>query len=279
MPWINHSWHVTLIVTASGLTTGDLASGDKHFQINLDFHKHLLQIITSRQEEKTFSLLSLSVSACYNKVLDALEKLGINISINPVPNELENPIAFFEDDHNTYLPESATALHLVLLKSNEIFTKFRAGFIGKASPVHFFWGSFDLAVSFFSGRTAPQHPGGIPHLPDWIVREAYSHEVYSCGFWPGSEAEPNAAFYSYIYPEPEGFKSSAIKPAAAYYHHTLREYILPYDDVRKADDPEQAIMDFLTSTYNAAADLAKWNRKNLERSVQLPIRPTSKANL
>ncbi len=265
MPWINHSWHVTLIVTPTGLTTGNIFSNEKHFQINLNFLKHQLEIITSKNEEKIFSLISLSVSECYRKILETLNELGIKIKVNPIPSEMENEMQFDKNEHNSYTPEVVNSFHIALLNSYEIFTKFRSEFTGKSSPVHFFWGSFDLAVSRFSGRTAPAHPGGIPNLPDWVAREAYSHEVSSCGFWPGSAIVPFAAFYSYIYPEPEGYNSYKVSPESAYYHKDLREFILPYEDVRKAEDPEQTLMDFLKSTYNAAADLAKWDRKNLEK--------------
>jgi len=177
---------------------------------------------------------------------------------------MENPTPFDKDERNSYVPEIATALHQALLRSNEVFTKFRAGFIGKCSPVHSFWGSFDLAVSSFSGHKAPPHPGGIPNLPDWVAREAYSHEVCSCGFWPGNEAVPFAAFYSYIYPEPQGYKSATIKPENTYYHKNLGEFILPYNEVQQANGPFQTLMDFLDTTYRAAADTAHWDRENLE---------------
>lgn len=265
MPWINHSWHVTLMVTPVGLTTGDIPSNGKHFQIDFDFLNHKLEITTSQNEVRTFNLLSLSISAFYRNILSSLEELGIEVKINPVPSEMENPTPFDKDERNFYVPAIATALHYALLKSNEVFTQFRAGFIGKCSPVHFFWGSFDLAVSRFSGRKAPPHPGGIPNFPDWVAIDAYSHEVSSCGFWPGNEAVPFAAFYSYIYPEPQGFKSAAIKPENAYYHKDLREFILPYKEVQQAIDPSQTLLDFLNTTYRAAADTAHWDRENLER--------------
>ena len=265
MPWINHSWHVTLYVTPVGFTTGDIASNGRHFQINLDFLNHQLEIITSLNEAKKFDLFSLSVSACYRNILATLKEMEIEVKLHPVPNELVDPTPFDKDDRNTYNSEIATALHLALLRSHEVFTQFRAAFIGKCSPVHFFWGSFDLAVSRFSGRTAPAHPGGVPNLPDWVTREAYSHEVCSCGFWPGSDALPEAAFYSYIYPEPEGYDTSQVKPKSAYYHKDIREFILPYEEVRQSSNPQQTLLDFLNSTYGVAADLARWDRKNLER--------------
>ncbi|MPR35615.1 DUF5996 family protein [Salmonirosea aquatica] len=266
MPWINHSWHVTLIVTPTGLTTGNLPAEKKHFQINFDFREHQLQILTSLGEEKSFPLAHHSVAAFYEKIMAALRELGIEIDIHKVPNELEVVIPFDQDEqHVTYEPQHAADLHTVLLSVNEVLTRFRAEFVGKCSPVHFFWGSFDLAVTRFSGRKAPQHPGGVPHLPDRVAQEAYSHEVSSCGFWPGSVGVPFAAFYSYMYPEPEGYKAAVVKPEAAYYHQTMGEFILPYDVVRQADDPAAMLLDFLQSTYRAGADLADWDRENLEQ--------------
>jgi hypothetical protein len=265
LPWINHSWHVTLMVTPTGLTTGDLPAAGKHFQINFDFLDHQLQIVTSSGENRSFDLANLSVAEFYNKILVALKEFSIDAEINRVPNEMENVIPFDKDEeHATYNTDHAEKLHTVLLNANEVFTTFRAEFTGKCSPVHFFWGGFDLAVSRFSGNEAPPHPGGIPHLPDWIAREAYSHEVSSCGFWPGNESLPFAAFYSYIYPEPEGFKNAYIKPGEAYYHNDLREFILPYNDVRKSANPEQMLLDFLHTTYETAANFANWNRRSLE---------------
>ncbi|MEG9327601.1 DUF5996 family protein [Salinimicrobium catena] len=266
LPWISHSWHVTLLITPTGLTTGDLPSEKKDFQINLDFLENQLTITTSQNEIRTISLLDLSVAQFYEKLMNELKKLGIAVVINKVPNELVDPIAFDKDQlHSTYVPKVAEAFQHALLKSNKVFTEFRSRFIGKCSPVHFFWGSFDLAVSRFSGRKAPEHPGGFPNLPDRVAREAYSHEVSSCGFWPGNEIVPFAAFYSYIYPEPDGFSSASVKPEAAYYHKEMGEFILPYAEAQRSENPEKDLMDFLQSTYEAAADLAKWDRKELER--------------
>ncbi|PKV75907.1 DUF5996 family protein [Pontibacter ramchanderi] len=265
-PWFNHSWHVTLYVTPSGFTTSDMVDGEKHFQLDFDFIRHQLRLKTSAGESHSIDLKGLSVAGCYKQLQDALRQVGIEANINPVPNELEDPIPFDQDEiHATYNPEHATALHQAFLRAHDVFSKFKARFSGKCSPVHLFWGSFDLAVSRFSGRDAPKHPGGVPNLPDWVAQEAYSKEVYSCGFWPGSEALPQAAFYSYIYPEPEGFKVARIKPKQAYYHPELREFILPYEAVQKAEDPEAMLMDFLQSTYEAAAELAKWDRRALEQ--------------
>lgn len=266
LPWINHSWHVTLFVTPSGLTTGDIPGDDKHFQINFDFLQHRLQMITNKMEEKVFDLRTLSVASCYHHILTTLKNFGIDCTINPVPCEIENPIPFYLDDvHPAYNPQHATDWHRALLNANEVLTQFRAEFIGKCSPVHFFWGSFDLAVSRFSGKKAPLHPGGIPNLPDWVAQEAYSHEVCSCGFWPGSDGIPFAAFYSYIYPEPENYKTYPITPDMAYYDENLREFLLPYKSVQESNKPAEILMDFLRSTYEAAANLSKWDRESLEK--------------
>lgn len=265
-PWINHSWHVTLYVTPAGLSTGLIPDQDKFFQIDLDFIQHQLQVCTSTGEFHRISLKDLSVAACYEKTLIALQHCNIPVKIYPVPNELENPIPFTEDhQHATYDPAHAASLHQVLMQSHKVFTEFRAGFRGKSSPVHFFWGGFDLAVSRFSGRDAPKHPGGVPNLPDWVAAEAYSQEVCSCGFWPGNEAFPMAAYYSYIYPEPDGYKEASVQPGQAYYHPQLREFILPYAAVQQSDDPEGMVISFLQSTYAAAADLAIWDRQALEQ--------------
>jgi hypothetical protein len=273
LPWINHAWHVTLLVAPFGLTTGDLPSSGKHFQINFNFIDHEVQIMTSTGERKAMSLLNLSVASFYEKIMGVLSGLGIPAKINLIPNELVNPIPFDKDDtHATYNPVVARNLHTALLKANQVFTRFRADFIGKCSPVHFFWGSFDLAVTRFSGREAPPHPGGIPNLPDWVAQEAYSHEVSSAGFWPGNEAVPFAAFYSYAYPEPGGFKTAALMPQGAYYHPDLGEYILPYEVVQQAANPSQVLLDFLNSTYQAAAIAANWDRAGLEKSKYKPNR-------
>jgi hypothetical protein len=266
-PWINHSWHVTLYVTPTGLTTSTIREEEKYFQIDFDFLQHQLQIKTSAGEARHLELEGLSVESFYTKVLAALREMGIQADIHPVPNELEKAIPFPEDTlHATYDPAHAAAFHQALLQSQAVFTQFRAEFRGKCSPVHFFWGSFDLAVSRFSGRDAPKHPGGVPNLPDWIAQEAYSQEVCSCGFWPGNEAFPAAAFYTYIYPEPEGYPNAAIQPEKAYYHQEMREFILPYEVVQQADNPSAVLLDFLRSTYQAAADLAQWDREALEQT-------------
>ena len=264
-PWINHSWHITQHITPTGLSTLEMPFKNKNFKIDFDFIDHKLKIVTSKGEFGDFSLENISVVDFYHKIFAVLEDLHIDIDIYTTPVEMENPIPFEKDDTNaTYDKEQASALHQALLKAQNGFTHMRCNFTGKCSPVHFFWGSFDLAVSRFSGRKAPKHPGGIPHLPDCVAQEAYSHEVASFGFWPGSEALPEAAFYAYLYPEPDGYKEAEVKPKGAYYHNTLSEFILPYSTVQKSADPEGTLMEFLNSTYEAAATLANWNREALE---------------
>jgi hypothetical protein len=268
LPWINHSWHVTYQVTPTGLTTLSLPDEQQAFQIDFNLIHHQLIITTHSGDSRQFNLAGLSVAGFYRQVLAALQELGIEAHIHPVPNELEVAIPFDQDTiHNTYMPEQAAAFHQALLRAQEVLTQFRAGFLGKCSPVHFFWGAFDLAVSRFSGRKAPPHPGGVPHLPDWVAQEAYSHEVSSCGFWPGNANLPEAAFYAYCYPEPAGFKNAPVAPAAAYYHEGLREFLLPYQQVQQSPDPEKTVLNFLQSTYEAAADLAAWDRDNLETHI------------
>jgi len=265
LPWMNHSWHVTLKITPTGLTTSSLPYRDQFFEIVLDLVNHQLLILTNRGEIRNFGLPGLSVADFYEKLFSELKELNIDLEIYSKPVELPNPIRFEEDTlHAHYDKEVVTALHKALLAMQDVFTGFRCHFKGKCSDVHFFWGSFDLAVSRFSGRKAPKHPGGIPNLADWVTEEAYSHEVTSAGFWPGSEALPEAAFYCYFYPEPEDYKNAAIEPKEAYYHEKLREFILPYNVVQESEDPEAKLREFLESTYDAGAKLAGWNRNSLE---------------
>ncbi len=265
LTWMNHSWHVTLKVTPTGLTTSILPYRDQFFQIDLDLINHRLKIFTSRGDERQFSLPGLSVAEFYQKLFTELKTLNIDLEIYSKPVELPNPIRFEDDTlHNDYDIKEVSALHKSLLAIQDVFTGFKCHFMGKCSDVHFFWGSFDLAVSRFTGRTAPKHPGGIPNLANWVAEEAYSHEVMSVGFWPGSDALPEAAFYCYLYPEPAGFKTARAEPAEAYYHQTLREFILPYKVVRESKDPEGMLREFLDSTYEAGASHAGWDRKALE---------------
>ena len=277
-PWINHSWHVALYVTARGLTTSSIPDGERFFEIEFDFIDHVLWIRTSDGHARQVMLRPISVAEFYDETMIALKELGIKVAIDTKPNEVADAIAFEDDDkHKAYDPDYANRFWRVLLASQEVMTHFRTCFLGKVSPVHFFWGSFDLAVTRFSGRAAPRHPGGVPNLPDNVAREAYSHEVSSAGFWPGGGLAPvdYAAFYSYAYPAPEGFAAAKVKPAQAKFDAALGEFLLPYDAVRTAKAPERVLMDFLQSTYDAAADLAKWDRKALECAMGEPgkVRP------
>jgi hypothetical protein len=263
-PWLNHSWHVALYVTASGLTTSPIPWQGGSFQIDFDFVDHVLWIRTSDGQFRQLMLRPMMVVEFYADLFVALVELGIDIRIRTMPCEIPDCIPFDQDStHAAYDRDYANRFWRVLLAAHDVFARFRSGFLGKASPVHFFWGSFDLAVTRFSGRPAPRHPGGIPHLPNAVAQEAYSHEVSSAGFWPGGEGA-DAAFYSYAYPAPEGFAAARVKPDAAFFSEQLGEFLLPYDAVRKASDPDAALMAFLTSTYEAAADLAKWDRDALE---------------
>jgi hypothetical protein len=264
-PWLNHSWHVTLYVTPRGLSTSPIPDGTRTFQIDFDFIDHALHIATSDGAHRQFALGGHSVAGFYADTLAALAELGIAVAIDEMPNELPDPVRFSLDTaHASYDPDAVRRLLQILVNCDRVFKQFRTGFLGKASPVHFFWGSFDLAVTRFSGRLAPRHPGGVPNLPDSVACEAYSHEVSSAGFWPGSGAIDYPAFYSYAYPAPAGFSTAKIKPVAAFFSEALGEFVLPYDAVRTATDPDQALLDFLQSTYEAAAVAAKWDRDALE---------------
>jgi len=264
-PWLNHSWHVTLRVTARGLATPLIHTPTRDFQIEFDFIDHTLWIRTTEGHFRQVMLRPVPVAEFFADVMIALHELGITLTINEMPNEIPDAVPFREDrTHAAYDPDYANRFWRVLVCAHAVMSRFRTAFLGKASPVHFFWGSFDLAVTRFSGRRAPPHPGGIPHLPDAVVREAYSHEVSSAGFWPGGGPIDYAAFYSYAYPAPEGFASAPARPAQAFFSKELGEFILPYDAVRTASDPEAALMAFLDSTYAAAADRGKWDRANLE---------------
>ncbi len=264
-PWLNHSWHVALYVTPRGLTTSPIPDGTRTFQIDLDLIDHAVDVSTSDGATRQFPLAGHSVASFYTSIMAALAGLGIHIEIDEMPNELPDPIRFSEDrQHATYDPDAVALFLQILVNADRVFKQFRTGFLGKASPVHFFWGSFDLAVTRFSGRRAPRHPGGVPNLPDAVACEAYSHEVSSAGFWPGSGAVDYPAFYSYAYPEPTGFRTAKVEPAAAFFSEALGEFILPYDAVRTAADPDKALLEFLQSTYEAAAISAKWDRDALE---------------
>jgi hypothetical protein len=260
-PPVNHWWHVTLYVTARGLSTSPIPYGTRTFEVSFDFIDHNLLIQTSDGTSKALGLFPHSVAEFYHEFLRALRALGIEVEINPLPQEVPDPIRCDEDTvHASYDPEYAYRVWRVLVQADRVFKQFRSGFIGKCSPVHFFWGSFDLAVTRFSGRRAQERPGA-----DHMTREGYSHELISCGFWPGSGPVQEAAFYAYAAPAPEGLDRAAILPASARYSSELGEFLLPYEDVRTAPDPDDVLLAFLRSTYQAAADLAGWDRAALER--------------
>jgi hypothetical protein len=268
-PWINHSWHVTLYVSPRGLTTGAIPYGERSFQIDFDFRRHRLLVIPSDYEPKSLPLRSQTTADFYRLFMHTLDELDLPVRISARPNEVEDAIPFAEDTvHASYDPDAVNRFWRALVQVDRVFTRFRAGFLGKTSPSHFFWGSFDLAVTRFSGRTAPTHPGGYPNMPLDVMQEAYSHEVSSAGFWPGSDAMPTPIFYSYAYPTPEGMAESEVKPAAASWSSELGEFVLPYDAVRTADSPEDTLLDFLESTYQAAARAGKWDVEALEQTFR-----------
>ena len=265
-PWVNHSWHTTLYVTARGLTTSPIPHGDRMFQIDFDFISHQLIVQTSDGSAGGFALAPQSVAAFYTRLMEELSRLGIPVKIHRKPNEMADPIPFDQDEApRPYDAEYANRFWRVLVQADRVFKEFRARFTGKCSPVHFFWGAPDLAVTRFSGRPAPQHPGNVPNLPDWVAREAYSQEVSSCGFWTGGGPVPYPVFYSYAYPAPEGYARALVKPAEAFFSNDLQEFLLPYDAVRQAASPSETLLDFLQTTYEAAAQLAHWDRASLER--------------
>ena len=264
-PRLNHSWHATLYTTPTGLTTASVPHGERTFQIDFDFIDHRLEIRSSDGRRGGFALQPESVAAFYRRLMSELSALGLGVAIHRKPNEVAEAIPFDQDEvHRSYDSAYANRFWRILVQADRVFAGFRALFIGKCSPVHVFWGAPDLAVTRFSGRRAPEHPGGIPNLPDRVAREAYSHEVSSAGFWPGGGPVPHAAFYSYAYPEPPGFAEAAVRPQGAFYSAELREFILPYDVVRESSSPDRTLLDFLQSTYEAAANLAKWDRGALE---------------
>lgn len=260
-PWLNHSWHVTLYVSPRGLTTGSIPFKDGMFQIDFDFIAHQLVISDSWGDTKTIELYPRSVANFYKELMEKLTSMCINVEIVASPNEVDPAIPFAEDElHQSYDKQQMELFFNALIKVNNVFTQFRAGFHGKCSPVHFFWGAFDLAVTRFSGREAPKHPGGAPNMPNDVMQEAYSHEVSSCGFWPGSEQFPHPAFYAYCYPTPADYGKQPVKPEQAFYSNEMGEYFLKYEDVRTAENQEAALTDFLESTYQAAAKTGNWSK-------------------
>jgi hypothetical protein len=265
-PLVNHWWNVTMYVTPRGLTTSAIPYNDRFLQIDFDFIAHLLLIETTDGSTKTIALRPRSVAEFYQETIAALESLGMPVTIWTTPVEVPDRTPFEKDQkHSAYDPEYAQRVWRILAQASRVLTEFRSRFTGKVSPVHFFWGAFDLAVTRFSGRTAPSHPG-VPNCGLFVMVEAYSHEVSSCGFWPGSGGlidEP--AFYAYAYPEPRGFKDYPIQPPEAFYHTGISEFLLPYDVVRTAESPDEVLLSFLQSTYEAAATCANWDRRALER--------------
>ena len=272
-PWLNHGWQVPLYVTARGLGTSAIPFGGEMLDMEFDFIDHRLVCRTSAGQTGSVALQAQTVADFHDRLMQLLAELGVDVAINPMPNEIADPIAFADDQvHAAYDADAVHRFWRALVQVDRVFKLFRTGFIGKASPVHLFWGSADLAVTRFSGRPAPAHPGGVPGLPDAVTREAYSHEVSSAGFWPGSDAYPHAAFYSYAYPEPAGFRDHPLPPGA-HFDATLGEYILRYDIVSAAAAPDALLLDFLSATYAAAADNGGWDRSALECPLGVPGRP------
>lgn len=268
-PWVNHSWQVPLYLTSRGLGTSPIPTSEESFEIEFDFIAHRLVVRVSSGAERTLALEPQSVAVFYRQVMQLLHELGIAVAINEMPNEVPDPILFPQDrTHASYDANATHAFWRVLVQADRIFKLFRSGFLGKASPVHFFWGGFDLAVTRFSGRRAPLH-AAMPGLPDAVTREAYSHEVSSAGFWPGHDAFPRAAFYSYAYPEPPGFRQCQVT-SGAYFDDNLGEFILPYEVLRAAADPEALLLGFLSSTFAAAAEAGQWDRAALECPLGAP---------
>lgn len=269
-PMQNHWWQVTLYVTERGLTTSAMPYREHTSAVEFDFIDHAVVVRTSTGAVRSIPLARRSVREFYGEYLDVLRALDIGARIMGVPVEVETAIPFAQDtQHASYDAEFANRWWRVAVQVDRVLKEFRGRFLGKASPVHFFWGSFDLAATRFSGREAPIHPGGAPNCPDYVMVEAYSRECSSCGFWPGGGTQ-DAAFYSYAYPEPQGYSSYRIRPDAAYYDTNMREFILPYDAVRNSASPDDTLLEFLQSTYEAAADLAAWDRRSLERAADQP---------
>lgn len=265
-PMSNHWWNATLYVSPRGLTTSTIPHRDGAFDIEFDVLDHHLNIRTSDGTQRQVTMAPKSVAEFYAQTMAALGDLGIATHISAAPNEVDPAIPFAEDhQHATYDPHAVELFWRQLLQAYRVFEAFGSGFIGKASPVHLFWGAMDLAYTRFSGRAAPPHPAGAPNCPKWVMREAYSRELASCGFWPGGADE--GAFYAYAYPEPPGYPDAPVGPAAAHYDHTLGEFLLPYEAVATAADPDRALTEFLRSAYAAAADLGRWDRAALESQL------------
>ena len=264
-PWINHGWHATFYMTARGLTTSLIPVGSRGVQFDFDFVSHELIGAVTDGSRRTFALEPMTVAEFYNRFLALTGELGVRTKINGTPNEVADAVPFERDlTHKSYDADAVTRFWRALVQIDRVLKYFRTGYLGKVSPVHLFWGSFDLAVTRFSGRVAPKHPGGIPGLPDAVTREAYSHEVSSAGFWPGGGPVEYAAFYSYAYPTPEGFSAQPVAPPEAFFDAKAGEFLLPYSVVRNASDPDQVLLSFLDTSYDAAARLAHWDRAALE---------------
>lgn len=269
-PWTNHAWHSTLYVTATGLTTSLIPHSPHPFSIDFDFIRHRLILECSDGRRKELDLKQETVSSFYQRFYFLLQDFDLHPHFKKTPDEVSDPIPFSSDTtHCTYDHQAAQSFWKALVQVHRVMSVFRTRFIGKCSPIHLFWGSLDLALTRFSGRRAPEHPAGFPYIADKIVKEAYSHEVSSCGFWPGNEMLPEPAFYAYAYPQPMGYEKSQIPVKGAYYHPTLREFILPYESIRKERNMDEILLTFFQSTFEAAANLGKWDRDLLEQSYFL----------
>jgi len=269
-PWVNHSWGSVLYVSPVGLTTSSINCDGSSFDIEFDFVNHKLDIRTSAGLTRSFDLEPMTVADFYNKIMALLKELGIEVSILARPVEVEEAIPFMKDTrHKSYDDDAVNRYWRALVNVDRVFSQFRSEFAGKSSPSHFFWGAFDLAVTRFSGRPAPRHPGGAPNCADWVMEEAYSRELSSAGFWPGTGlGQP--AFYSYAYPEPDGFRDADVFPDEAVYNDDLGEFVLPYNAVQSGDEPDDILMSFLQSSYEAAASKGNWSRKTLESNFVKP---------
>nr|WP_246070266.1 DUF5996 family protein [Mangrovivirga cuniculi] len=266
MPWQNHSWHTSLYITTHGLSTGSIPYGNGIFEINFDFVNHKLNISSTFEKTVEIDLYPRSVADFYKTIFESLESVGIMISIYPRPNELPDNTPFYENEEDkSYDKEAMTDYWQIAVHVHNIFSYFRSGFIGKCSPIHFFWGAFDIALTRFSGRIAPEHPGIAPHMPGDVMKEAYSQEVSSVGFWPGSDDFPEPVFYSYCYPTPKDFGAQKVLPEQAFYSEDMGEYFLPYKAVRSSSNPNATLLCFLKTTYEAAANTGNWDRLALER--------------
>ena len=265
-PMQNHWWQIALYVTPRGLTTSAMPCGERSLAVDFDFVDHVVWLRTSDGATRALPLVARPVADFYAEYLATLRALGVEVALMPCPVEVPVAIPFSEDhEHASYDPDAARRCWRILLQADRVLKRFRGRFLGKSSPVHFFWGSFDLASTRFSGRRAPRHGGGAPNCPDYVMVEAYSHECSSCGFWPGGGPIPEPVFYAYTYPEPDGYAKRAVRPEGAYYHSEMREFVLPYDVVRRAAAPDDLLLDFVQSTYDAAADCGRWDRAALDR--------------